>query len=160
MTIKKWIDLLETFYFCFIVKPWSNNLTRALIKEPKIYLWDWSGIHDPGARFENFVSSHLSKSVSFWNEIGLGNYNLYYIRTKDKKEVDFLLTKDSKPWIIIEAKYSYNNSISKNLFYFKEKLKVPYAFQVVFDLPYVDKDCFECKDPTIVPALTFLSQMI
>ena len=64
------------------------------------------------------------------------------------------------PWILIEAKYSYNNSISKNLIYFKEKIKAPYAFQVVFDLPYVEKDCFEYKDPIIVPAQTFLSQLV
>ncbi len=159
-TVKKWITLLETFYFCFKVKPWSTNLSRALIKEPKIYLWDWSSIKDSGARFENFVASHLLKSIYFWNETGIGDYDLYYIRTKDKKEVDFLLTKEHKPWILIEAKYSPNNSISKNLIYFKEKTKAPYAFQVVFDLPYVDKDCFEFQEPIIVPAQTFLSQFI
>ncbi len=157
-TIKKWIQLLETFYFCFRIKPWSNNLSRALIKEPKIYLCDWSVISDKGAKFENFIASHLIKSVDLWNETGVGAYELYYIRTKEKKEVDFLLTKDHKPWVLIEAKYSHNNSISENLIYFKEKVKVPHAFQVVFDLPYVEKDCFAHQDPIIVPAQTFLSQ--
>lgn len=159
-TVKKWISLLETFYFCFKLKPWSNNLSRALIKEPKIFLWDWSSIRNHGARFENFVASHLLKSINFWNETGVGDYDLYYIRTKEKKEVDFLLTKDNIPWVLIETKYSHNNSLSKNLIYFKEKIKVPYAFQVVFDLPYIEKNCFECTEPTIVPAQTFLSQLV
>lgn len=159
-TVKKWLGLLETYYFCFSLKPWSNNLTRALIKEPKIYLWDWSSIEDLGARFENFIASHLLKSVNLWNEIGIGTYGLYHIRTKEHKEVDFLLTKNHKPWILIEAKYSANHSMSKSLIRFQEELKAPHAFQVVFDLPYVDRDCFDSNQPIIVPASTFLSQLI
>lgn len=62
--------------------------------------------------------------------------------------------------MLIEAKHSDNNSISKNLIYFKEKIGAPHAFQVIADLPYVDKNCFEEHKPIIVPALTFLSQLI
>jgi uncharacterized protein len=35
-----------------------------------------------------------------------------------------------------------------------------HAFQVVFDLPFVAKDCFEFTAPTVVPARTFLSQLL
>lgn len=159
-SIKKWIQLLESFYFCFTIRPWSQNISRSLIKEPKIYLWDWSLIKDHGMRFENFIVSHLYKSVSFWNENGKGDFGIYYLRTKEKKEVDFLVTKDKKPWILVEAKNSDNNSISKNLIYFKEKTKAEYAFQVVNEMDYVDKSCFDVKDPVIVPARTFLSQLV
>ena len=95
VTLKKWIKLLESFYYCFTLKPYSKNVTKSLIKEPKIYLYDWSVIEDPGSRFENFIASHLLKSVDLWNENGKGKYELYYIRTKDQKEVDFLVTKNS-----------------------------------------------------------------
>ena len=59
----------------------------------------------------------------------------YFIRTKEKKEVDFLITKNNKPWILIEVKASSKVSLSKSLQDFKEKLSCPFAFQLVFDLP-------------------------
>jgi predicted AAA+ superfamily ATPase len=90
----------------------------------------------------------------------LGDYGLYYLRDKDKREVDFLVTKDRKPWFLVEVKTSGNGGLSRWLYYYQEKLKVPHAFQVTFDLPYVDQDCFKHKTPVIVPAKTFLSQLI
>ncbi|MCT4635321.1 MAG: AAA family ATPase [Rickettsiales bacterium] len=159
-TVKHWINLLENFYFCFTIKPWSQNISRSIIKEPKIYLWDWSVIEDEGVRFENFVALHLLKAINFWNETGVGEYGLYYLRNKEQKEVDFLISKNNQPWILVESKLSNNNSISKNLLYFREKTKAPFAFQVVHNLDYIDRSCFETKKPMIVPARTFLSQLI
>lgn len=158
-TLQRWIELLKNLYFCFTIQPWSKNLSRSLIKEPKIYLWNWAVIEDQGARLENFVASHLLKAVQFWTDQGLGDYGLHYLRDKDKREVDFLVTKDRKPWFLVEAKASSNAGISKWLYYYQEKLDVPHAFQIAFDLPYVDKDCFKLKGPVIVPAETFLSQL-
>jgi predicted AAA+ superfamily ATPase len=160
VTLKKWITLLESFYYCFTIKPYSTNISKSLIKEPKIYLHDWSVIVDDGARFENFLASHLAKSIDLWNESGKGRYNLYYIRTKDQKEVDFLVTKNHQPWILVEAKLSNNAPISKNLIHFKQHLNVPYAFQVVHNLDYIDKSCFDAQHAIIVPAKTFLSQLV
>lgn len=159
-TLQRWIELLKNLYFCFTLQPWSKNLTRSLIKEPKVYLWNWALIDDIGARLENFVASHLYKAVQFWTDCGLGEYGLYYLRDKEKREVDFLVTKDRKPWFLVEAKASGNQGISRWLYYYQEKLNVPHAFQIGFDLPYVDQDCFKEKKPIIVPAKTFLSQLI
>lgn len=159
-TLQRWIELLKNLYFCFSIQPWSKNLTRALIKEPKIYLWNWAFVEDEGARLENMIASHLYKAVQFWTDSGLGEYGLYYLRDKDKREVDFLVTKDRKPWFLIEAKASGHNGISRWLYYFQDKLKVPHAFQVAFDLPYADVDCFKYHQPIIVPAKTFLSQLV
>lgn len=159
-TLQRWIELLKNLYFCFTIQPYSKNLSRSLIKEPKIYLWNWAVIEDPGARLENLVASHLYKAVQFWTDKGFGDYALYYLRDKDGREVDFLVTKNKKPWFIVEAKNSGHKAISRWLYYYQEKLNVPYAFQIGFDLPYVDQDCFKFKEPIIVPAKTFLSQLI
>ncbi len=159
-TLLRWITLLKNLYFCFTIQPWKKNLSRSLVKEPKIYIWNHALIDDPGARLENFVASHLLKAVQFWTDLGLGEYGLYYLRDKDKREVDFLVTKDRKPWFMVEAKSSSNNGISRWLYYYQEKLGIPHAFQLGFDLPFVDKDCFQYKEPIIVPAKTFLSQLI
>lgn len=159
-TLQRWIELLKNLYFCFTLQPWHKNLSRSLIKEPKIYLWNWALIEDKGARLENMTASHLLKAVQFWTDRGFGEYGLYYLRDKEKREVDFLVTKDRKPWFLVEVKASGDQGISRWLHYYKEKLQVPHAFQIGFDLPYVNRDCFKEKDPIIVPAKTFLSQLI
>lgn len=159
-TIKRWIRSLEQVYYCFRLRPWSKNIRSSLRKEPKFYLWDWSLVNDHGARVENFIAAHLYKSVHYWTDFGMGNYELFYLRDKLKREVDFLVTKDNKPWFIVEAKASNNKGITKSLHYFYKQLQVPHAFQVVYDLPYENVDCFSQEEPVIVPARTFLSQLI
>ena len=71
-TIRRWLDVLESFYFCFRVRPWSKNIASALRKEPKIYLWDSSQIDDTGMRSENFIACHLLKAVHWWTDLGMG----------------------------------------------------------------------------------------
>ncbi|WP_342270186.1 ATP-binding protein [Rickettsia endosymbiont of Orchestes rusci] len=158
-TIRRWVSLLEKHYYCFSIRPWAKNVIRSLIKEPKYYLWDWSQIKDPGAKFENLVASHLLKAVYFWNESGLGDFNLCYLRDKQKREVDFVIIKDNKPWILVEAKVS-DLSISSSLKYFHELLKPEFSFQVVQNKQIIDKSCFDKPGLWIVPAITFLSQFI
>jgi len=159
-TIRQWIETLRSLYYCFEVRPWSENIARALIKEPKYFLWDWSGIEDPGARAENFVASHLLKAVHFWTDSGLGKYQLNYIRDKDQREVDFVVTRNEKPWFLVEVKVSDNKGFSPSLSYFQKATGAEHAFQVVINLPFVNKNCFLEKNPIIVPARTFLSQLI
>lgn len=138
-TLQRWLSVLEQVYYCYRIRPWSNNISRSLLKEPKIYLYDWSLVQDVGARYENLVASHLLKAIHFWTDSGLGVFDLYFIRTKDQKEVDFLVTKDTKPWMLIEAKMSSKASLSSSLYDFQKKLMCPFAFQVVFDLPSNEK---------------------
>lgn len=158
-TIKRWLEVLSNFYYCFTIKPWSKNIVRSLVKEPKIYLWDWAMISDPGSRFENFVAAHLLKAVHYWTDRGLGHYEMYYLRDLDKHEIDFMVTKDGVPWMLVEAKNS-RQSLSSELAYFQQQTKAEYAFQVTHNMPYVDENCFAHHKPIIVPAMTFLSQLV
>src|SRR3989338_6299252 len=159
-TIRRWISVFESMYFCFTLRPWSNNITRSLLKEPKIYLWDWSQVEDLGQRNENFIAAHLLKAINFWNDSGMGDFELYFLKTKDQQEVDFLITKQGKPWVMLEVKSSSEEPLSPHLLFFQKQLHVPHVFQVAMDLPYVEKDCFSLEKPTIVPAKTFLSQLV
>lgn len=159
-TLHRWIELLKNLYFCFTLQPWSKNISRSLVKEPKIYLWNWALVDDPGSRLENFAASHLFKAVQFWTDRGFGDYSLYYLRDKDKREVDFLVTKNRKPWFLVETKSSGDKGISKELYFYQEKTKAPHAFQIGFDLHFVNRDCFKYHEPIIVPAKTFFSQLI
>lgn len=98
--------------------------------------------------------------MHFWTDIGLGNYDLWFVRDKEKNEADFLVTKNNKPWFLAEAKLSEQEHISKSLYMYHKKLKTDHAFQVVYNMHFVNKDCFSCDSPIIVPAGTFLSQLV
>lgn len=158
-TIKRWIEVLKSFYYCFSLQPWSKNITRSLIKEPKLYLWDWSLVDEEGHRNENLVACHLHKAVHFWTDRGFGDYGLHYLRTKDKVEADFLVSKNKKPWFLVEVK-TKSKGISPALYHFQKETGASHAFQVAFDLPYVNKNCFEETEPVIVPVQTLLSQLV
>lgn len=159
-TIKSWIKVLESFYYCFSIQPWSRNVTRSLLKQPKVFLWDWSGLSDVGARHENFIAVHLMKAVHFWNDCGFGDFGLYFLRDKEKREVDFVVTRDQRPWFLVEVKSTQNASLSSSLAVFQKQLDAPHAFQVAMDMPFVDKDSFDYHKPVIVSARTLLSQLI
>lgn len=159
-TIREWLLTLKSLYFCFEIKPYFKNVARSLLKEPKFYLWDWSLCNNDGARAENFVALALLKAVNYWNDIGLGDYALHYLRDKDKREVDFIIIKNNEPWMLVETKLKNNQSLSPHLYYFQNQLKANYALQVVIEMDYVNKNCFIGPDPIIVPAKTFLSQLV
>lgn len=158
-TVQRWIQALSSLYYCFTLQPWSRNISKSLLKQPKVFLWDWTMAHNSGARNENFIASHLLKATQFWTDSGFGNYQLYYLRDTLKREVDFLVTKDDEPWFLIEAKTS-EQGISPSLYYFQEQTKAPFAFQVAIEKPFVNRDCFIEGRPILVPARTLLSQWV
>lgn len=159
-TIRRWIITLEFMNYSFLIRPWFKNVPKSLRKQPKIYLWDWSTIANKSFRFENFIASHLKKAVDFWTDAGFADYKLYFIRDKNQKEVDFLIVRDEKPWILVEVKSSEKQSLSASLKHFHNLLKTEYAFQISADAPYIEYDCFSINTPVKVPAITFLSQLV
>ncbi len=60
-TIARWLEILESVYYCYTILPFGGSKIKATKKSRKLYLWDWSEIEDPGVRFENYVASHLIK---------------------------------------------------------------------------------------------------
>jgi len=159
-TIKNWLETLSQLYYCFRIRPWHKNVTRALRKRPKYYLWDWSLLDDdPGARAENFVASALLKAVHYWNDQGLIDFDLRYIRDKQQNEVDFAVIRDNSVWFLVEVKRS-DTSLTPALARFQDQTDADHAFQLVTDLPYTDADCFDHADPIVVPARTLLSQLV
>ena len=158
-TIKAWIATLEYFHEGFTVRPWFRNIENSIRKTPKWYLRDWSGIEDAGKRAETFVACHLLKAVEGWTDLGFGEFDLFYVRDKKKREVDFLVTRDKKPWFVAEVKNA-DEKLSPTLSLFQRQTGAAHAFQIVVERPYVDDDCFCHRDPTVVSARTFLSQLL
>ncbi len=159
-TARRWVDLLVTLHLGFLIRPWFRNVSRSLRKEPKWFLRDWATIRDAGDKAETFVGCHLLKAVDGWNDMGLGKFELGYLRDKEKREVDFVVARDGQPWFLVEVK-QHDESISPALKYFQQQLAAPFAFQLVLDADYVNADCFAKPGaPVIVPARTFLSQLL
>lgn len=123
-TVKDWLLQLEKVMLCYKVLPYSTKIQGANKKSPKAYFYDWSFTKDPGARFENFIASHLLKACTLWKDRFGQNFDLHYLRTYEKQEVDFVITLDKKPWLIIEAKTG-KPDIEHALYRFKDQLKVP-----------------------------------
>jgi predicted AAA+ superfamily ATPase len=158
-TVRHWVDLLSRLHYGFAVRPWFKNVRRALRKEPKWFLRDWSAVVDPGAQAETFVACHLLKAVEGWSDLGLGAFELRYLRDKQQREVDFLVVRDSRPWFLVEVKRT-DTRLSDQLAYFQNSTGAKHAFQVVLDLPFVRSDPFTRSDPVVVPARTLLSQLL
>jgi predicted AAA+ superfamily ATPase len=159
-TVKRWLKILESLYYVFPVRPWWKNVARSLRKEPKYYLWDWSLAPSPPARLENLVAAALLKTVDYWTDAGLGDYGLHFVRDKEKREVDFLVSKDGAPWFLVEVKTSGTGRLERNLVRFHERLGTAHAFQAALDLAPLSADCFAQPRPTIVPLATFLAQLV
>ena len=128
-SIKEWLKLLEIFYLVFRIGPWTKKISRSILKEKKLYLYNYPEISDESYRFENMVAVELLRAVYNWNECGYGKFSLHYIRNKEKEEVDFLISGNNNPKLLVETKLS-NDTPSKSLIYFQKNLNIP-AVQLV-----------------------------
>ena len=158
-TVKNWTAALKHLFYGFEIRPWYKNIENSIRKTPKWFLRDWALVGDQGKRFETLVACHLLKAAEGWTDLGLGEFELFYIRDKQKREVDFLVSRDHEPWMLVEAKHG-ERKLSENLIRFADKLRVRHAFQVVEDLPYEEVDLFKCDRPVVAPARTVLSQLL
>lgn len=132
-TVKKYIQILEALYIIFRVTPFSKNLARSLLKEPKIYFFDTGLVKgNDGIKFENFVATCLLKHIYAKIDYLAENYSLKYLRTKEGQEVDFALIHKDKVEKIIEVKQA-DHTLNPGLRYFHEKYRFP-ALQVVKEL--------------------------
>jgi len=150
--VSSWLSVLELFYYHFRIYPYRSKKIRSLKKEPKLYLYDWSEVEDEGARFENMIAVHLKKFVHYLVESEGFDMELIYLKNVDKKEVDFLVVNNNKPWFAVEVKLN-DTSPSPNLFYFKERINIPFVYQVI---KKNDVDIMK-SDVRIISAGKFLS---
>ncbi len=153
-TVKKYIQILEALYIVFSLTPYTKKIARSILKEPKIYFYDTGMVKgDKGALFENMVALSLLKhTVGKTERFGIKE-ELKYIRTKEKKEVDFCIIEDGAISQLIETKYA-DPVISATLIKFSETLQVP-ATQIVFDLKRERKE----SNIEVRSAKTFLKEL-
>lgn len=134
-TVKRWIEILEDHYVLFRVTPYHKNIARSLLKEPKLYLFDNGQVQadDPGAKFENLVALALRKELDRLEDMEGARTGLHYLRTKDGREIDFLVTLDDTPVVMIEAKWAADK-VHPHFRHFAEFLPDARALQIVREL--------------------------
>jgi predicted AAA+ superfamily ATPase len=152
-TVERWLKIFERMYYCFRIPPFGPPAIRAVKKEKKLYLWDWSLIADPGARFENFVASHLLKYCHFLEDTEGFRMDLRFLRDTDKREADFVILKEGQPIFAVECKTGGKN-INPSLFYFKERTQIPKFYQV-----HEGSEDYEKKGIRVVPVRTFCNEL-
>jgi len=127
-TLERWLQILENLYLCFRVAPFGAPRIRAVKKERKLYLWDWSPIEDVGPRFENLVAAQLLKFCHFVEDTQGHPMELRYLRDTDKREVDFVVLRKSRPIFAVECKVS-GKHLDPALQYFAARSGIPRFFQ-------------------------------
>ena len=124
-TIEKYLFILENTYIIKLIRPYNKNIRSELFKTPKIFFYD-SGLMQIlwlkelqkeiiGNVFGTTIFAELAKKYK--------KDNIFYWRTKDKKEIDFIL-KNKNKILPIEVKLNFEQFNPKNINYFREKYKI------------------------------------
>ncbi len=130
--VTHWMEILDRLYFSFRIHPYSHTAVRSLKKTPKAYLWEYTSVLDKGSRFENLVASHLLKLKHSLEDREGFRVGLHFLRDAAKREVDFMVAVEGRPWFAVECKLSGRN-VSPALNYFGERLKIPFLYQITLE---------------------------
>jgi predicted AAA+ superfamily ATPase len=133
-TVRRYIDILEALHIIFLVRPFHRNIARAVLKEPKIYFYDSGYVKgDEGLRLENTCAVCLLKHVQYLQDARGEALSLNYVRTKEGREIDFVLASEEKLLTLIEVKLSDDQPTSA-LRYHRKRMPEVTACQLVHNL--------------------------
>jgi predicted AAA+ superfamily ATPase len=153
-TIKKYIEILTAVYVIFVVTPFSKNIARSLLKEPKVYFFDCALVEGgAGPILENTIAVSLLKNLYALNDQCAENNVLHYLRTKDSEEVDFAICNQQKVQTIIEVKVS-DASISRSLYKFQQR----YHFESIQLVQHLKHE-YQDKNIKVLNALNYLRHL-
>ena len=142
-TCIKYLMYLELLYLCHTLRPWHRNINKRLVKSPKVFLAD-SGLLQfflgkdtqnaagtaIGALVETYVFCELQKQLSFTNT----RANMFFYRTAEGQEIDFILEDLRGKLIAIEVKASHSVSLKdfKWIKSFKAEVENDFIAGIVF----------------------------
>ncbi len=152
-TAERWLQILENMYVCFRLSPYGPPRVRAVKKERKLYLWDWSSVEDDGPRFENLVASQLLKYCHWVEDTEGYSMDLRYLRDTDKREVDFVVLRDRRPLLAVECK-SGEKAVGAAIRYFAERTPIPHFYQA-----HLGERSFATGKITVLPFLRLCEEL-
>jgi uncharacterized protein len=130
-TVSKYLDLIEGGFLIRRLEPYYVNISKRLVKSPKIYFRDTGILHQLlsipnfdalqghasiGASWEGYVIEQIYRAVK-------GRWQFYYYRTHAGAEVDLVLVSPSGKITCIEIKYSLSPKLTKGFYQSIEDLK-------------------------------------
>lgn len=154
--VDRWVRIFENLYYCYRLKPFVPNKIKALKKDRKLFMWDWSLCKTDGARFENLVASNLLKYCHHLEDTLGDEMELCYLRDKMKREVDFVILKNRQPVFAVECK-SGDADPSRHIGYFAERTEIPVFYQV-----HKGNKDYEIKElrARVLPFCTFAAEIL
>ena len=132
-TVKSYLELLESLYIIFPVRPWHQNVARSILKEPKYYFFDTAMVRgDGGKKLENAVACILKKQLHFMEDTRGVSTDLCYLRTKNGNELDFVVSQDGVLTHAYEIKFS-DSTRSLSFSHFESTLAKAHKIQIVMN---------------------------
>jgi uncharacterized protein len=134
-TSKAWVELLEKLYVVFLLPPFSSSLSRSIRKDRRVYFFDCAAAYDATgeAQLENMVACSLLKFAQFRKDAFGESWDLFYLRDKEGREVDFVVTHNRKVQWLVEVKAT-DEEIGTGLKYYTRKLLPKESLQLVLNL--------------------------
>lgn len=159
-TAKSWLSVLETSGLVYLLKPYHRNVTKRLVKSPKLYFLDtglctyltkWPTPDSleagamSGAILETYLFSEILKS---YYHNGVEPY-FYYYRDLDQKEVDLVIETGDSLYPVEFKKTATPSSTASKHFHLLEKLGKKVGHGAVFC--FVEQDVVLSEDVTAIP---------
>lgn len=159
-TVKSWLSVLETSGLVYLLKPYHRNLTKRLVKSPKLYFLDtglctyltkWPTPDSletgamSGAILETYLFSEILKSYC---HNGVEPY-FYYYRDHDQREVDLVIETGDTLYPVEFKKTATPSATASKHFRLLEKLGKKVGHGAVFC--FVEQDVALSEDVTAIP---------
>ena len=138
-TINRYLDILEGGFIITRLQPYFVNVSKRIIKAPKIYIRDSGILHNianiesyeqllghniVGGSFEGYVIEQIRRSVT-------SDWKFYFYRTQKGAETDLVLITPNGKKICIEIKLSNNPTVSRGFYQTLEDIKPDYSFVIM-----------------------------
>ncbi len=122
-TVRRYLDFFESAYLIRRIQPWFFNISKRLVKSPKVYIRDTGILHALlsietleqlqgvpmlGASWEAYIIQELAAVLP-------PRCELCFYRTQDGTEADAVIIRGGKPEVLVEIKYSSSPSLTKGM---------------------------------------------
>ncbi|WP_375446503.1 ATP-binding protein [uncultured Fibrella sp.] len=147
-TVNRYLDLLVGSFVVHRLTPYSINVSKRLVKAPKLYIRDSGVLHQlsqtttydallghpiAGASWEGYVIEQIRRVVGT-------DWSFYYYRTHAGAEIDLLLITPDGKKVAIEIKLSNAPTVSKGFYSSLDDIKPDHVFVLIPDGDSYPKD--------------------
>jgi uncharacterized protein len=153
-TVSRYLDLLVDLLLVRRLLPWGGNISKRLVKSPKVYIRDSGLLHSLleiqtldhllghvvcGQSWEGFVIENLVQAAG-------NSITPMFYRTADGAEIDLLFERAGKPFVAVEIKRSSAPKIDQGFYSACDELGIPHRIVVApVSTSYPNKKALVCS---------------